>query len=342
MSQELFEKLEQFKNTAIQDVSGVKDLDGLQNLKVRFLGKKGELTEMLKSLGGLSAETRREIGQKANEVKQLLTESFERSETQLKDKVILEKIASEKIDVTLNGLKPLCGSHHPVMQVFHDSKEIFKKLGFDCCEGPEIETDYYNFEALNIPANHPARDMQDTFYVDADFVLRTHTSPVQIRVMEQKKPPIAMVAPGVVYRCDSDQTHTPMFHQIEGLLVDKHIHFGHLKAVVTEYLKKIFEKDLKVRFRPSFFPFTEPSAEVDMTCVFCEGKGCRVCKTSGWLEIMGCGMVDPAVFKYVKIDADKFSGFAFGAGLERIAMLKYGINDLRLFFENDIRFLKQF
>lgn len=342
MSQELFEKLEQFKNTAIQDVSSASDLDGLQNLKVKFLGKKGELTEILKSLGGLSNEARKEVGQKANEVKQLLTDTFEKSESQLKDKVVLEKIASEKIDVTLTGLKPLRGSHHPVMQVFYDSKEIFKNLGFDCREGPEIETEYYNFEALNIPANHPARDMQDTFYVGADYVLRTHTSPVQIRVMEETKPPLAMVAPGVVYRCDSDQTHTPMFHQIEGLLVDKHIHFGHLKAVVAEYLKRIFEKDLKVRFRPSFFPFTEPSAEVDMTCVFCEGKGCRVCKGSGWLEIMGCGMVDPAVFKYVKIDADKYSGFAFGAGLERIAMLKYGINDLRLFFENDIRFLKQF
>lgn len=342
MSQELFEKLEQFKNTAIQDVSSVSDLDGLQNLKVKFLGKKGELTEILKSLGGLSNEARKEVGQKANEVKQLLTDTFEKSESQLKDKVVLEKIESEKIDVTLTGLKPLRGSHHPVMQVFHDSKEIFKNLGFDCREGPEIETEYYNFEALNIPANHPARDMQDTFYVDAGYVLRTHTSPVQIRVMEETDPPIAMVAPGVVYRCDSDQTHTPMFHQIEGLLVDRHIHFGHLKAVVAEYLRKIFEKDLKVRFRPSFFPFTEPSAEVDMTCVFCEGKGCRVCKGSGWLEIMGCGMVDPAVFKCVKIDADKYSGFAFGAGLERIAMLKYGINDLRLFFENDIRFLKQF
>lgn len=342
MSQELFEKLEQFKNTAIQDVNSASDLDGLQNLKVKFLGKKGELTEILKSLGGLSNDARKEVGQKANEVKQFLTESFEKSEIQLKDKVVLEKIASEKMDVTLTGLKPLRGSHHPIMQVFHDSKEIFRNLGFDCREGPEIETEYYNFEALNIPANHPARDMQDTFYVDAQCVLRTHTSPVQIRVMEETKPPLAMVSPGVVYRCDSDQTHTPMFHQIEGLLVDKHIHFGHLKAVVAEYLKKIFEKDLKLRFRPSFFPFTEPSAEVDMTCVFCEGKGCRVCKGSGWLEIMGCGMVDPAVFKYVKIDADKYSGFAFGAGLERIAMLKYGINDLRLFFENDIRFLKQF
>lgn len=342
MSQELLKKLEQFKMTAMRDVGGVKDLDGLQNLKVKFLGKKGELTEILKSLGGLSVEARKEIGQKANEVKLLLTDSFEKSEAELKDKVVFEKISSEKIDVTLNGLIPLQGSHHPVMTVLNDSKKIFQKLGFDCCEGPEIETDYYNFEALNIPENHPARDMQDTFYVEGGFVLRTHTSPVQIRVMEKQKPPIAMVAPGVVYRCDSDQTHTPMFHQIEGLLVDEHIHYGHLKAVVAEYLKKIFEKELKVRFRPSFFPFTEPSAEVDMTCIFCEGKGCRVCKQSGWLEIMGCGMVDPQVFKHVKIDAEKYSGFAFGAGLERIAMLKYGINDLRLFFENDIRFLKQF
>ncbi|EKD51240.1 MAG: hypothetical protein ACD_62C00300G0001 [uncultured bacterium] len=228
------------------------------------------------------------------------------------------------------------------MQIFEQTRTIFQKLGFDIAEGPEIETDFYNFEALNMPLHHPARDMQDTFYLPDGHVLRTHTSPVQIRVMETQKPPIAIVAPGVVYRSDSDQTHTPMFHQVEGLLVEEHINFGHLKAIIKEYLEQIFEKQLTFRFRPSFFPFTEPSAEVDMSCVICSGKGCRVCKQTGWLEIMGCGMVDPAVFDAVKIDHRKYSGYAFGVGLDRLAMLKYGINDLRLMFENDVRFLRQF
>lgn len=341
-SKTLLDKLDSFESEAVQKIISAKDLAGLQELKVQMLGKKGQLTEILKALGTLAPDERKEIGQRANDIKSEITKSLDEAEILLKDLVVIEKIASERIDVSLDGFKLPLGSHHPVMQVLEDSKKIFRSLGFDIAEGPEIETDYYNFEALNIPANHPARDMQDTFYLPDGHLLRTHTSPVQIHVMEEQKPPIVMVAPGVVYRCDSDQTHTPMFHQIEGLLVDTNIHFGHLKAIVKEYLVRIFERDLHVKFRPSFFPFTEPSAEVDMTCVFCEGKGCRVCKQTGWLEIMGCGMVDPKVFEYVKIDAGQYSGFAFGAGIERIAMLKYGINDLRLFFENDIRFLKQF
>lgn len=342
MSSDLLKQLDSFQGDALKSIQVAGGLEGLQDLKVQFLGKKGRLTEILKVLGKLSPDERKSVGQEANQVKQKLAQAFESQEVLLKEKAVLQKIEAEKIDVTLNALSPQTGRHHPVMQIFEQSKNIFRKLGFDIDEGPEIETDYYNFEALNIPENHPARDMQDTFYLPDGHVMRTHTSPVQIHVMEEREPPIAMVAPGVVYRCDSDQTHTPMFHQIEGLLIDENIHFGHMKAIIQEYLKQIFERDLKFRFRPSFFPFTEPSAEVDMTCVFCDGGGCRVCKQTGWLEIMGCGMVDPAVFESVKIDSQKFSGFAFGAGLERITMLKYGINDLRLFFENDVRFLNQF
>lgn len=342
MTDVLVQKLDQFQRDAHTKVSEAQNLDELQNLKVLFLGKKGELTQILKTLGQLSPDERKNVGRKANEVKQSLLDDFDQQESLLKQEAVNDSIRSESIDVTLPGLMPVCGTLHPVTRIMEQTKEIFRHLGFDIAEGPEIETDYYNFEALNIPQNHPARDMQDTFYLPDGRLLRTHTSPVQIHVMERQKPPIAMIAPGVVYRRDSDQTHTPMFHQVEGLLVDQGIHFGHLKGVVEEYLIRIFERDLKFRFRPSFFPFTEPSAEVDMTCVFCSGKGCRVCQSSGWLEIMGCGMVAPEVFRFVKIDARRYTGFAFGAGLERIAMLKFGIHDLRLFFENDVRFLEQF
>lgn len=342
MSSELIQKIQDFKGVAVGQIQAAKDLNALQQCKVEFLGKKGQLTEILKTLGQLSPEERKNIGQMANVVKDELQKNIEEAEVKLNASKVAEKIESERIDVTLPGLQQPRGSHHPVMQILHESREIFKRLGFDVCEGPEIETDYYNFEALNIPQNHPARDMQDTFYFPDGRLLRTHTSPVQVHVMERQKPPIAMVAPGVVYRHDYDQTHSPMFHQIEGLMVDTNIHFGHLKAIVQEFLMRIFERDLKFRFRPSFFQFTEPSAEVDMSCVFCNGAGCRVCKQTGWLEVMGCGTVDPAVFKSVDIDSQKYSGLAFGAGLERIAMFKYGINDLRLFFENDVRFLGQF
>ena len=342
MSEQIIDKIKNFEKEAIQNIHQAADLTVLNDFWVKFLGKKGALTEILKTLGQLSPDQRKTVGQLANEVKQNLSQSIEKQTQDLKEKEINKQIESESIDVTLPGHKALSGTHHPVSQIYQETRDIFRNLGFDIAEGPEIETDYYNFEALNIPANHPARDMQDTFYLPDGHVLRTHTSPVQIHVMETQKPPIAMVAPGVVYRCDSDQTHTPMFHQVEGLLIDKDITFKHLKAILQEYLEKIFDKHLNFRFRPSFFPFTEPSAEVDMTCVICDGKGCRVCKESGWLEIMGCGMVDPSVYKFVDIDYKKFSGYAFGAGLDRIAMLKYGINDLRLFFENDVRFLKQF
>lgn len=342
MSRDLEHKLEFFANQATQDIQNVKNFEELGEAKIRFLGKKSGLTEILKSLGESSPEERKIIGQKANELKTLVTEAISRKEQELKRAQVRTKLESEKIDVSLDGAPYAEGHLHPVTLVFEDCKKIFRHLGFDIAEGPEIETDYYNFEALNIPPNHPARDMQDTFYFEDGRVLRTHTSPVQIRVMERQKPPIAIVAPGVVYRHDYDLTHTPMFHQLEALLVDRHIHFGHMKAVIQEFLQTLFEKKLDFRFRASFFPFTEPSAEVDISCVFCRSKGCRVCSHTGWLEIMGCGMVDPNVFQAVDIDSNTYSGFAFGMGIERVAMLKFGINDLRLFFENDIRFLEQF
>lgn len=342
MSNELLQKLDGFQNVALKNIQQAATLEDLMNLKVQLLGKKGQITEILKTLGTLPPEEKSAVGKKANEVKTLLQNDLDAKEAELKDAQVRQKLVSEKIDVSLPGLSPLVGSMHPVLQVLEEAKNIFRRLGFDIADGPEIETEYYNFEALNIPANHPARDMQDTFYFPDGRLLRTHTSPVQIHVMEWQKPPIAMVAPGVVYRCDSDMTHTPMFHQLEALVVDEGIHMGHLKGVIQEFLSKLFATDLKIRLRPSFFPFTEPSAEVDMSCVFCSGKGCRVCKQTGWLEIGGCGMVDPEVFRYAKIDPEKYTGFAFGMGIERVTMLKYGVNDLRLFFENDIRFLKQF
>lgn len=342
MSKDLHQKLRSFENSALEEIRQVQTLDQLALVKAKFLGKKSGLTEILKSLRESSPEERKIIGQKANELKALVTETISQKERTLKAAQVSARLDSEKTDVSLDGVPYAKGHLHPVTLVFEDCKRIFRHLGFDIVEGPEIETDYYNFEALNIPPNHPARDMQDTFYFEDGRVLRTHTSPVQIRVMEKQRPPIAIVAPGVVYRHDYDLTHTPMFHQLEALLVDRHIHFGHMKAVIQEFLQQLFEKKLDLRFRASFFPFTEPSAEVDISCVFCRGKGCRVCSHTGWLEIMGCGMVDPNVFKAVKIDADRYSGFAFGMGIERVAMLKFGINDLRLFFENDIRFLEQF
>lgn len=342
MSKELIQKIEHFQGEATASVGAAADLQALQDLKVKFLGKKGQLTEILKALGGLSPEERKEVGAKANDVKGAIAAAFESKENELKRKQIEEKLKSENLDVTLGGEPFPTGGRHPISLVMEQVREIFLRLGFDICDGPEIETDYYNFESLNIPADHPARDMQDTFYLPDGHVLRTHTSPVQSHILESEEPPIAMVAPGVVYRCDSDVTHSPMFHQLEALVVDTDITFRHLRAVIHELLTQVFNRDLNLRFRSSFFPFTEPSAEVDMSCLFCDQKGCRICSHTGWLEIMGCGMVDPAVFEYANIDPEKYSGFAFGLGIERVAMLKYGINDIRLFFENDIRFLKQF
>lgn len=364
LKQILTQKLNELKNQALSSLNRVKSEEELYGLKVRYLGKKGLLTDILKDLGKLNPEDRPVIGAQANRLKSELEESYRRQSEEIKSHQIASALEKEKIDVTLPGLYIPGGRLHPLNRVLSEMKQIFSSMGFDIFEGPEIETDYYNFEALNIPKNHPAREMQDTFYLGRrdqvegkrggkqqpeELLLRTHTSPVQIRVMEKEKPPIQMVAPGVVYRRDADISHSPMFHQIEGLMVDEGITLGHLKGVLEEFLHRIFKPDTKVKFRPSFFPFTEPSAEVDIQCVLCEGKAklpggepCRVCKESGWVEIMGCGMVDPEVFKYVKIDSEKYTGFAFGIGIERVAMLKYGINDIRLFFENDKRFLEQF
>ncbi|PLX98070.1 MAG: phenylalanine--tRNA ligase subunit alpha [Desulfuromonas sp.] len=314
----------------------------LQQAKSIFLGKKGEVTGLMKGMRDLPADQRPEFGAQVNRVKGDLEELFEQRLQQVRESAIDERLSSEKIDVTLPGRTSSRGTCHPVSMVAADLVEIFSGLGFSVAEGPEVEKDFYNFEALNIPKDHPARDMQDTFYVSEDVVLRTHTSPVQIRSMLKHQPPVRLIAPGTVYRRDSDLTHSPMFHQIEGFLVDKNITFGDLKGILTTFITEYFGTKTGVRFRPSFFPFTEPSAEVDIQCVICGGSGCRVCKGSGWLEILGSGMIDPEVFRSVDYDPDVYSGFAFGMGLERIAMLKYGVNDLRLFFENDVRFLKLF
>lgn len=332
---ELREEVEREIGTAIDDAS-------LQNLKAKYVGRKGVLTDILKSMKDLSAEERPKMGKLVNETKVFIEGIFDAKLQDLKEEKKRESLSKEKVDVTLPGRGVPPGALHPVTQVMEEIIDIFQRMGFQVEEGPEVETDYYNFEALNIPKNHPARDMQDTFYISDEVVLRTHTSPVQIRVMERQEPPVKIIAPGRVYRCDSDVSHTPMFHQIEGLLVDENITFGDLKGVITEFLRLIFGEGIGVRFRPSFFPFTEPSAEVDIECVICAGGSCRVCKETGWLEILGCGMVDPEVYKSVGYDSDKYSGFAFGMGIERITMLKFGINDIRLFFENDLRFLKQF
>jgi phenylalanyl-tRNA synthetase alpha chain len=314
----------------------------LDQIRVDYLGKKGQLTALLKTLGKLSNEERPAAGAKINEAKQQVQQAIQGKKDTLEQAAINEKLASETIDVTLSGRASGRGRLHPVTKTLQRIEEIFTAVGYTVETGPEIEDDYHNFEALNIPAHHPARAMHDTFYVDASHVLRTHTSPVQVRTMENKEPPIRVICPGRVYRCDSDLTHTPMFHQVEGLLVDTQISFADLKGTVDQFLKRFFEADIPVRFRPSYFPFTEPSAEVDIQCTNCGGDGCRVCSHTGWLEVMGCGMVHPNVFKSSGIDTEKYSGFAFGMGVERLAMLRYGVNDLRLFFENDLKFLQQF
>ncbi len=338
----MIDKLDELKKQAREELGAVSDEAALQNLKARFLGKKGVITEILKGMKDLSPEERPRMGQLVNEAKTFVEELVESRLDSIREEKKNRSLFEERIDVTLPGKGLPVGAKHPVTQVMEEVVSIFERMGFEVAEGPEVETDYYNFEALNIPKNHPARDMQDTFYISDDVVLRTHTSPVQIRVMEKLKPPVKIIAPGRVYRNDSDVSHTPMFHQIEGLLVDEHVTFGDLKGVLTEFVRLVFGEGIGVRFRPSFFPFTEPSAEVDMQCMICGGKGCRVCKDTGWLEILGCGMVDPEVFKSVGYDSSKYSGFAFGMGIERITMLKFGINDIRLFFENDVRFLRQF
>lgn len=337
------EALATLEQQAREAVDQAGDLQALDQLRVAYLGKKGVLTEQLKQLGKLPPDERREAGQAINVAKKQLQDAIELRKQVLQAAALESQLSSEKIDVTLPGRGIGVGGLHPVTRTLQRIERLFSAMGFEVVEGPEIEDDYHNFEALNIPEHHPARAMHDTFYIDAHRVLRTHTSPVQIRVMENQAPPFRVIAPGRVYRCDSDLTHTPMFHQVEGLLVDEHVSFADLKGVLDEFLKHFFEReDLRVRFRPSYFPFTEPSAEVDIECVICSGEGCRVCSHSGWLEVLGCGMVHPNVFEHVNVDNEKYTGFAFGMGIERLTMLKYGVDDLRLFFENDLRFLQQF
>ncbi len=329
-------------NQAQQDIHNSSNLPNLEKLRVHFLGKKGILTQQLKQVGKLSAEQRPQAGQEINNAKKILTNAIEIRKEILQTIALESQLVKERIDVTLPGRGQLKGGLHPVTQTLQRIKNLFAQIGFSVEEGPEIEDDYHNFEALNIPEHHPARAMHDTFYFDAHTLLRTHTSPVQIRTMQNQSPPLKFIAPGRVYRCDSDLTHTPMFHQVEGLMIDENVSFADLKGMLDDFLKQFFERDLQVRFRPSYFPFTEPSAEVDLQCVACGGSGCRVCKQSGWIEILGCGMVHPNVFDSVGIDTEKYTGFAFGMGVERFAMLYYGVNDIRLFFENDLRFLRQF
>ena len=328
---------------AQSDIEAADNLDALDQIRVSYLGKKGELTSLLKTLGSLPAEQRKSAGQDINRAKQDVQQALEARKESLKAATLQAKLASERIDVTLPGRGQSMGGLHPVTRTMQRIEELFSQLGFAVEQGPEIEDDYHNFEALNIPAHHPARAMHDTFYFDAQTLLRTHTSPVQVRHMETDKPPLRIIAPGRVYRCDSDLTHTPMFHQVEGLLVDRDVSFSDLMGTLADFLKHFFEDDnLQTRFRPSYFPFTEPSSEVDIQCVMCGGEGCRVCGHTGWLEILGCGMVHPNVFKAVGIDNEEYTGYAFGMGVERLAMLRYGVTDLRMFFENDLRFLRQF
>ena len=329
-------------DSALRAINDSSDEKSLESLRVDFLGKKGSLTELLKGLGKLPPEDRPQAGERINIAKRQVQDALELRKKDLVDIALNLQLNSEAVDVTLPGRRQGAGGLHPVSRTIERIQGIFEAAGYAVAVGPEIEDDYHNFAALNIPDHHPARAMHDTFYIDPATVLRTHTSPVQVRVMEQGKPPFRMICPGRVYRCDSDITHTPMFHQVEGLLIDESVSFADLRGTVEEFLQAFFEKDLAVRFRPSYFPFTEPSAEVDVSCTICNAKGCNVCKNSGWLEILGCGMVDPSVLEACGIDSKEYSGFAFGMGVERIAQLKYKVNDLRLYSENDVRFLKQF
>jgi len=332
-----------FLENATVEIEKSNDLRALESLRVLYLGKKGELTQLLKGLSEVPENLRAVEGKKVNLVKDKLKKLIEIRRKELHQLKIEERLVEEKIDVTLPGRRSGSGGLHPITRTIERMEDFFVCLGFEVVEGPEIEDDYHNFGALNIPEYHPARAMHDTFYIDSTSVLRTHTSPVQVRVMEDSKPPLRVICPGRVYRCDSDLTHSPMFHQVEGLFVDETCSLGQLKGIVQDFLHTFFEREaLSVRFRPSYFPFTEPSAEVDIQCVKCSGEGCRICGNTGWLEVMGCGMVNPKVFDNCGIDRNRFSGFAFGMGVERLAMLRYGINDLRLNFDNDLRFLSQF
>ena len=328
--------------TALSEISETSDLKALDDVRVSFLGKKGKLTVLLKSLGRMDPATRPKAGEAINEAKAKIREAIELRKESLSQKVLEEELASGSIDITLPGRRSFLGGLHPVSLVLNRIEELFISAGYQVVTGPEVEDEYHNFEALNIPEHHPARAMHDTFYFGDGRLLRTHTSPSQVRTMERQKPPIRVICPGRVYRRDSDLTHSPMFHQVEGLVIDEGISFSDLKGTLTEFLTKFFEKELAVRFRPSYFPFTEPSAEVDVQCVHCNGKGCRVCSNTGWLEVLGSGMVHPNVLEMSGIDAKKYNGFAFGFGADRLAMLLYEGSDLRLFFESDLRFLRQF
>jgi phenylalanyl-tRNA synthetase alpha chain len=333
------DKLDQLRRKGLEELASISDTLALESWRQRYLGRKGLLTDLFKRLTEVPAEQKPVVGKLANQVKEELAKEFQAAS----DSLASGKGAGEKfIDITLPGRRPPRGRLHPITQTIAEICAIFSKMGFGVVEGPEVELDYYNFEALNMPKDHPARDMQDTFYVSDTVVLRTHTSPIEIRVMEAQRPPISIISPGKCYRRDSDVTHTPMFHQVEGLVVDKGISFADLKGTLTTFIHQMFGHDTKLRFRPGFFPFTEPSAEVDIQCVICKGAGCRTCSYTGWLEILGSGMNDPAMYRFVDYDPEVYSGFAFGMGVERIAMLKSGLDDIRLFFENDIRFLAQF
>jgi phenylalanyl-tRNA synthetase alpha chain len=331
--------IERIYADAMEALASASDAEAVNELSIEYLGRKGRITHYLRNISSLPAEQRPQAGKRANEIKRSLDEEFNGVLTRMAN---MSNAATDRIDVSLPGRVPKKGSLHPITQITNRICDIFSQMGFEVVEGPEVESDYYNFEALNIPKNHPARDMQDTFYVSDNVVLRTHTSPTQPRVMEKQSPPVRIIAPGKVYRCDSDLTHTPMFHQVEGLLVDSHVSFADLKGTLTAFIHQMFDDMTTLRFRPSFFPFTEPSAEVDIRCVICRGKGCRVCSHTGWLEILGSGMVHPAVFENIGYDTRRYTGFAFGMGVERIAMLKYGIDDIRRYFDNDYRFLRQF
>jgi phenylalanyl-tRNA synthetase alpha chain len=334
--------LEELLNEALREVAAADALLALDQVKARYLGKKGLFTEQMKTLGALPPEERPAAGQVINIAKDRFQEALDARREALEQAVFAQRLATETVDVTLPGRGQNIGGLHPVTLTLRRISRLFASVGFEVAEGPEIEDDYHNFEALNIPDHHPARAMHDTFYVDEHLLLRTHTSSVQIRMMENGQPPLKVIAPGRVYRCDSDLTHTPMFHQLEGFWVDENVSFADLKGVLYDFLRRFFEKDIDVRFRPSYFPFTEPSAEMDIQCVICGGSGCRVCKNTGWLEVGGCGMIHPRVFEHVNIDHERYSGFAFGMGVDRMAMLRYGINDLRLLFENNLKFLEQF
>ena len=336
-------QLESIRQSAVEALKSAQTQPDIEALRIKFLGKKGELTAILKQMGKLSAEERPVIGQLANEVRSFIEADIEKRTAQIKEESLKKRLKEETLDVTLPGKRHFLGAKHPLSIVLDEIKEIFVGMGFDIVDGPEVEYDYYNFEALNIPKDHPARDTQDTFYINDNIVLRTQTSSVQVRVMEKNAPPIRVISPGRVYRSDAvDATHSPLFHQIEGLVVDKGVTFADLKGTLEIFVKRLYGEDSVVRFRPHHFPFTEPSAEVDVQCFNCHGEGCRLCKGEGWIEILGCGMVHPKVLQNCNIDPEIYSGFAFGLGLERIVMRRYNIDDLRLFFENDVRFLKQF